>query len=1047
MGAGDENAAVGHRLGLVVALWAVAALSCAAAAVAGQGEYLIDVWDTDRGLPSSSVTSLAQTPDGYLWVGTLNGLVRFDGVRFVTFDPGNTKALRHARVESLELDHEGRLWINTYDGSLTSWKAGTFRHDWTGSGVEPGAWLASSVGDEVVFVLEAGDVITRRGTEEWRRIRPAGQKLGGPFAVGSDGALWVRSMEQRLWRIDGPKCEEVLWRTGLRGATINHIAADREGRIWIATEREMASWDGAQFVDRSPAGGRRRPGFSFLAFPKLGSPFAIVEGRARRFSGESWESPPSFELPGAYRLNLIPLEDRQGRLWVAHYGRGLFRFDPDGQSHRLTTADGMPGDRVGCLLEDREGNLWVGVDRGGLARLRRRPFRVLGPADGLSAQTAVSVAEDHNGTVWVGTLGGGLNRYAEGRFQRFDLPTGASGGFVFSVFPDVRTDRLFLSADREDLYIFERGRIRPAPWSVHGIKAILVDRGGRVWLGTKSGLSVWREGKLRELGPEDGFERRDVRAFAEDREGGIWIGAGDGTVYRFADEKLTAFRPPDPSRGESVWSLLADPDGTVWVGSFRGGLLRLRDGRFTRYTTHDGLPSDVVAQILDDDQGRLWVGTHGGIFRVAKDALHAFARGERTSVPCLVYGRSDGLPTLECSGNYQPTAWRGRDGRLWFTTTKGVVSVQPRDIPQNDVPPPVIIEQALVDDTLRSVEVGEPIVLQPGEQRLEIRYTALSLTAPDAVRFRYRLEGLEDAWVDGRARRSTPYSYLRPGHYHFRVIASNGDGVWNEQGAEVAVVVLPHFWQTGLFLGLAILAAVAVVAVVARTVFTRRLRLRLEQAERQRAVEEDRARIAKDIHDDLGAGLTRITLLSELARGEVPTETAGHLSQISDTARELTLAMDEIVWAVNPRNDTLDSLTTYLCQFAQEYLTLAGMKCRLDVPSHLPALPLSSEVRHHLFLAVKETLHNVVQHSGAREVRLGIDVTDGLTVTVADDGRGFDRADVERSANLRAQPGLGLESLEQRLASIGGRAVDEPDWRGHDGVDASAADGRDHPDW
>ena len=616
---------------LALAFLVVGGVTFAVGAAGTQSEYLVDVWDTDRGLPSSSVTALAQTPEGYLWVGTLNGLVRFDGVRFVTFDPGNTQALRHARVENLELDHEGRLWINTFDGSLTSWKAGAFRHEWTGSGVEPGAWLARSVGDEVAFVLESGEVITRRGTETWQRIRPAEAKLSGPFAAGPDGILWVRSIDQRLWRIDGLKCDEVPWRLGLRGSAINHITADREGRIWIATDREAAVWNGTQFVNKAPQGGPTGASFSLLLFPRLSGPLAVVDQRARRFSEGRWESSPGAELPGAYRLVVVPLEDHSGRLWLAHYGRGLFRFDPDGRVVHLTSADGLPGERVRCILEDREKNLWVGIDRGGLARLRPRPFRVLGAADGLSAQAAVSVTEDRRGAVWIGTLGGGLDRYADGRFERFDLPSGASGGFVFSVYPDVGSDRLFLSADREDLYVFEGGRIKPAPWSVHGIKALLVDRRGRVWLGTKSGLSVWQMGQLRELGPRDGFERRDVRAFSEDREGGIWIGAGDGTVYRFADDRLTAFRPPKSSRGEAVWSLLADSDGMVWVGTFRGGLLRLRDGRFTRYTTNEGLPSDVVAQILDDDQGRLWVGTHGGIFRVAKEALHAFARGERTS--------------------------------------------------------------------------------------------------------------------------------------------------------------------------------------------------------------------------------------------------------------------------------------------------------------------------------------------------------------------------------------------------------------------------------
>jgi signal transduction histidine kinase len=514
---------------------------------------------------------------------------------------------------------------------------------------------------------------------------------------------------------------------------------------------------------------------------------------------------------------------------------------------------------------------------------------------------------------------------------------------------------------------------------------------------------------------------------AEDRNGAVWIGSGNGDVYRFQDGKLKLFRARDVKARQAVWSLLPDDDGTVWVGTFRGGLLRLKDEGFTRYETINGLPSDVICQILDDDLGNLWLGSHEGIFRVSKAALHAFARNEIRSIPCFVYGRSDGLPTLECSGSYQPSAWRGRNGRLWFTTTKGVVSVQPHEMTEDRFSPPVVVEELVVDGKAWSLapDRARPFVITipAGADRIEIRFTGLSLTAPENVRFRYKLDGLEREWINAGSGRWARYNYLRPGDYRFDVVAHSGGGAWSDEGVSLRFRILPHFWQSWWFRGLMGLMAMGVVAGTVRYAATRRLRRQLDRLERQRAIERDRARIAKDIHDDLGAGLTQITLLSELARSESPHEAETHLEQISDTARDLTRAMDEIVWAVNPRNDTLDGLMSYLCRIAQEHLAVAGIQCRIDVPSRLPALPVMSEVRFNLMLAVKEALHNIIKHARAGEawLRLRVD-PDAFTLTIEDNGRGF-AAFADRSSSSRPSSGQGLENLRRRLSAVGGRCV------------------------
>jgi len=368
---------------------------------------------------------------------------------------------------------------------------------------------------------------------------------------------------------------------------------------------------------------------------------------------------------------------------------------------------------------------------------------------------------------------------------------------------------------------------------------------------------------------------------------------------------------------------------------------------------------------------------------------------------------------------------------LWFPTAKGLVCVDPQPIHTNALPPPVVLETMLVDDqdfdTTDRVGGGRAaggLRIAPGRHRLEFQYTALSFMGPERVRFRYRLERLESAWVEAGTKRVANYSYVPPGEYTFRVTACNNDGVWNDTGAALAFTVLPYFWQTLWF---RLLCAGVLVAASGGLVWfdtRRRMRRKLERSERQRAIEYERSRIARDIHDDLGSHLTRITMLSEPADNELdePAQAGAALRMICDTARELTRAMDEIVWAVNPRHDTLESLLNYLEKFAQDFLLTAGIRCRLDVPENFPPWPLSAEVRHNLFLAFKEALNNAVRHAAASEVRVALTLEPGgLALAVEDNGCGFSPgASAGAGAADRFASGEGLENMHRRLAKVGG---------------------------
>jgi signal transduction histidine kinase/ligand-binding sensor domain-containing protein len=1018
------------------------------------GDYLIDDWSTENGLPSSSVTALTQTPDGYLWIGTYNGLVRFDGVRFVTFDPANTPALAHARVRKLFLDTRGTLWVNTYDGSLTTFRQGTFTREWTGDGSTDGdALLVSSSSNRVTFMMHHGNLyrkpLAAPPGKGWESLEVPSRSISALCCEDQEGTLWYRGRDRRLWRLltGRDHFEPVPDECGLTDPFIRCLITGPAGRIWVGTDREIALWTGTNFQTAMPT---NTGAVGFLSVTQDRRVWAVSGEDVCQGADGRWRLAVD-ALRGTFTGTLSRMgahEDHHGGVWLYDFGRGLFHVSADGQARRLNPEDGFHGDRIDCFLEDREGNWWVGLDPGGLVRVRERRFQTVVSGDGTLAMAARSVCEDPHGAVWIGTLGGGLERWQAGVSTNLTMPGGTARGFVFSVCPDA-AGRLWVSAGNEDLFVYEHDEFTRVSPPVHGVKVLLADHAGRIWAGTKNGLFSADAQTRSDFKLCPGTDKREVRSLSEDKTGALWAGASDGNLFRIAQDRVTTFRPSDKQGAQMIWSLLADNDGTVWAGTFRGGLLRFRDGLFTRYGKEAGLPDDVICQILPDDEGNLWLGSQQGVIRVAKTALHDFASGGIKALPCTVYGRSDGLPSLECSSGYQPAAWRGADGRLWFATLKGVASIQPRDLRPNLLPPSVVIEEVLIDGKSQSPSLpaesepagtlhgaasppdhgwgsafppAQPLQVPPGKRQFEFRFTGLSLVSPDGVQFRYQLEGVDADWVDAGTRRFAQYSFLRPGSYRFHVIACNSDRVWNDVGCSLPIDILPHFYETWWFRALAGLVAVGAIVATVRQTVARRLRRRLEHLERQQAVERERTRIAKDIHDDLGAGLTQIALLSELARGDPAAESDAHLGQISDAARELTRAMDEIVWAIDPQNDTLDALVTYVCKFAQEYLQVAGIRCRLDLPEQISPHPLRAEVRHHLFLAVKESLNNIVKHARATEVHVRLRLEDrDFTFFIEDNGQGFEPATPPRAAvGPRICSGHGLGNLDKRLTAIGG---------------------------
>lgn len=948
--------------------------------------YSVQRWEAggEAGLPQNTVTAVVQTHEGYLWLGTYSGLARFDGVRFTVFADNTASGLASSRVTSLFEADDGTLWIGHETGDVSRYQAGRF--------------------ETVPFASVPSD----------GKI----QDLG----ADENGDVWAMNAEGTIIRLrDGLK---LIPETGAAGNMIV-FARSARGSIWIARNGRVSALRRGQLVPLQFGEADNNQLVAGIGAAGDGALWVAADGKIRKRVDAGWTDERS--MPGEGGLIVRLIETRKGDLLAATSDQGCYLIPPGAGIIQFKRATGFPSDWVTCLCEDREGNIWAGTGGAGLVALRTAIFKTMSPPDQWQGRAVLCTCPTRDGALWVGTEGAGLYRWQDGVWANFSVTAGLRNPYVWSVAEDSR-DGLWVGTWNGGL-LLRRGdffdRVDGTNSGPH-ITAILCSERGGLWVGTGVGLMRYEGGRVTWHGVSQNMNRTDVRSVAEAADGTVWFGmSGGGLGCLKPDGQLCYYRQADGLASDYVGCLRLENDGTLWIGTLGGGLTRLKNGNFASINRRQGLPNSFICHIEDDGRGSYWMSSHGGVLRVNKAELNRCADGRTGEVFCRTFGLGDGLPTLKCSDGLQPAGCRTADGSLWFSTSRGLVTVDPQDLLTNTLAPPVLIERVQLDDDVMLLDSGatRELRIPPGPHRFEITFTALSFVASDQLHFKYRLRNQSSDWVSLGPKRTVNFNYLPPGTYGFEITACNSDGVWNEAGARLAFTVLPFFWQTLWFRATAggLLLAGAAGAVWFET--RRRMRRKLQILERQQAIEGERSRIAKDIHDDLGSTLTRITMLSDPTRGEADETSllAGNIRQIHQTARELTHSMDEIVWAINPQHDTLDSLVNYLEKYAQDFLSTARMRCRLDVPLQFPVVHLSAETRHNLFLAFKEALHNVVKHSGAAQVRVTLELQPAaFALAVEDDGHGFVMSNVKNSGSVRAMGGNGLANMQRRLEKIGG---------------------------
>lgn len=972
--------------------------------VFGAGEppaWFYRAWQTDEGLPDNRVTGVAQSTDGYLWVATRGGLLRFNGDDFTAMPFLGLPDVPNRVVRSMLLDRKGRMWLVTERGP--------------------------------VVCLAANSALTFGVAEGLPDARISG------MAEDGEGAVWLASPGQLNRVMDG-KCTGFGVAEGLptSGGDVQ-MAADAKGQLWFSRGKHVGVYRDGKLLDLLVL--NENP---VRIQASAVSGLWICSGNRLLKYVEDQPAEDCGQLPVNAKPRVM-FEDPSGALWIGTAADGLFRFK-DGVMEKIPTSH----QEVDCLCGDREGSIWVGTNGGGLNQVRPRAVALIGREAGLPSESVRSVAEDPAGVLWAAMQNGALARSTNGRWREVPVGTGWPGGDADCVAVD-RQGGLWVGSRELGLHLWRNG-----VWRTWGraeglaslsVRSILAAANGDLWVATDgpSNLQRVRDGKVLAFDTPTGL--RTLRAMAEGVDGTIWVGTAEGQILRVSGQGLVRESGINEKKSISVRSLHCTPDGALWIGYAGYGVGRLKGGEYARITTAEGLMDDYASQIFSDGRGSMWIAGNRGLSQVSLAEMTAVAEGRAERVRSRGFGRSEGLVSLQPNFDQSPAVCRAGDGRLYFAMRSGLLMVQPQKVADNSVPPPVVLESVSVDDQMVAIYDARSPLRSPGgghlsdlrapastlqfppeHAKIEIEFAALSFPSPENVQIRYRLSNFDKKWVAADKQRRATYPSLPGGNYQFQVIACNNAGVWNETGATLAFTVSPFFWQTWWFrLGALVLFTAGVIAIV-RYVSFRRLRERMRELKQQAALHQERARIARDMHDEVGAKLTRLSLLSEMAGGDpgLSPDASADVREISDTAREAILAFDEIVWAVNPRNDTLGDLINYVCRHGEEFFEGSATRCVFDLPPSILPVMLPTEVRHQVFLASKEALTNVLKYAKASEVCVRLILhPDTFELVIHDDGRGFD----PRSPDPRPGGGNGLTNMRERMQGIGARfeCLSQPD--------------------
>jgi ligand-binding sensor domain-containing protein/signal transduction histidine kinase len=932
-------------------------------------QYSRRVWQSADGLPEDFVQCLARTSDGFLWIGTSGGLVRFDGLRFTVFNRENQPAFEDDSFYSLSTSQDGSLWGGTEGGGLVRYKDGSFKVFGAAAGLTNGfvrvvfedrqrnIWVGT---DDGLFRLQ-GDLLARvdgGGNIPRVAVHSICQDSQGRLLIGGSGLLILKGPEAAYYRSTEDQADN----------SIRTIRQTADGAIWIGTI----------------SGLRRLPdGIS-------GNPFASP----RMISG----------------VNISVLLDSHEQLWIGTYGQGLMRFQ-DGLIEKLSAPSALPHNNVLYLLDDGEDDIWVGT-QGGLLRLSPSAASTITTLDGVP-QSINTIYQDPRGPLLVTALNGRLFQVSDQQLVPVRLAGNLETLPIRNVFRDTQ-GTLWMGTDGQGVvrvtssgpvrYTIKQGLVNDF------VRAFCEDGDGSIWIGTDGGLSRYRDGEFKNFNTDTGLAYSSIRHLLMDHDGNLWIGT-DGGLDRFSSGRFVADPLLKRLRGLKIWCMYEDSDRGLWIGTHGAGLFLLKAGSLTQFTIRQGLPTNKVHFIAEDAGGNLWMSTPSGIVSVSRRDLEALPEDSSDKLAVQVYGTSAGLNTNQMNGGVQPAGAMSATGELWFPSAQGAVRIKP-DLRTWGGAPPVLIEQLLADD--EALSPGAAASLGPGRGKLEVRYTAIRLRSPERTRFKYWMEGFDHDWTDAGLRRVAYYTNLPPGNYRFHVLAYEIDDPRHTSEQVLSIQLRPHFYQAEWFLALCGVVTVALAWGLYR-LHLRNIRQRFT------AVLDERGRLAREMHDTLIQGCVGVSALLEAASSALGVSSKLSNDLLDRARSEVRTAVDEAraaVWNLRNTSERGQDVVKTVSRLVQQMSTEAGISVRFS--STGTPVALGAECEWSLLMIIREALQNAIRHGRPTSLTVTLDFCDErLSVDIEDNGCGFQPA-----AGGSSNGGhFGLIGMRERAERLGGEFV------------------------